>query len=82
VRNYDPEVAFDPAEWLALDEQERIQLVQVHHRAAQIKLPSIKAHASIHTIVENQIAMGLAPVVQAMARLSREGLSRHDALHA
>ncbi len=36
----------------------------------------------LHTIVENQIAEGLAPVVRAMARLMNEGLSRHDAVHA
>jgi hypothetical protein len=82
VKHYDPKVAPDPAEWLALDEQERIHLAEAHHRAARIKLPSIKAHAAFHAIVENQIAEGLEPVVRAMARLAAEGLSRHDAVHA
>ena len=82
MRNYDPEAAPDPEEWLELDEQERIQLAEWHHKAARIKLPNVKVHAVLHAIVENQIAEGLEPVVRAMRRLTREGLSRHDALHA
>lgn len=82
MRYYDPEHAPDPQEWLACDEQERMLLVEQHHRAARIKLPSIKAHAAFHAMVENQIAEGREPVVRAMERLTREGLSRHDAVHA
>lgn len=82
MRHYDPEKQPRPSEWLALDEQERIQLAEAHHRAARVKLPSVKAHACIHVAVENQIAEGLEPVVRAMTRLTKEGLSRHDALHA
>lgn len=82
MTHYDPEVPPDPSEWLALDEQERMQLAEAHHKAARIKLPNAKAHACFHVIVENQIADRLEPVVRAMARLMKEGLSRHDALHA
>ena len=82
MRQYDPEVAPDPAQWLALDEQQRIAMAEAHHRAARIKLPNARIHAVFHAIVENQIAEGLEPVVRAMARLQREGLSRHDAVHA
>jgi len=57
-------------------------MVEAHHRAARIKLPNATIHAVFHAIVENQIAEGLEPVVRAMARLQREGLSRHDAVHA
>jgi hypothetical protein len=80
--HYDPEVPPDPAEWLALDERERIQLAEAHHRIARIELPNLKVHAVFHAVIENQIAEGLQPVVRAMARLAHEGLSRHDALHA
>ena len=79
---YEPEVPPDPAEWLALDEQERIQLAEAYHRAARIKLPNVKVHAVFHAIIENQIAEGLDPVLRAMKRLANEGLSRHDAIHA
>ena len=40
------------------------------------------AHAALHAIVENQIALNLEPVVRAMHRLRNEGLTRHDAVHA
>jgi hypothetical protein len=82
VIDYNPETVPTPTDWLALDEQERIDLIEDHHNAARIELPNAKVHAAFHAIVENQIAMDLEPVVRAMARLQREGLSRHDALHA
>jgi len=82
VKHYDPEVPPDSEEWLELDEQERIRLVERYHRTARIKLPSVKAHAAFQATVENQIAQGLGPAVRAMQRLTAEGLSRHDALHA
>ena len=79
---YDPEQSPNVSEWLALGEQERIDLALQFHKSARIKIPSAIAHASIHVIVENQIAENVEPVVRAMSRLQREGLSRHDALHA
>jgi hypothetical protein len=82
VKRYDPEVPPVAVEWLALDEQHRIQLAESYHRAAREKVPNHTAHAAFHAIVENQIAEGLEPVVRAMARLMKQGLSRHDALHA
>ena len=82
MKYYDPEVPPNPSVWLALDEQERIQLAETYHKAARIKLPRVMAHACFHAIVENQMAEGLESVVRAMARLMNEGLSRHDALHA
>ena len=39
-------------------------------------------HATIHVVVENQIALGEAVVIEALARLQAEGLTRHDAVHA
>lgn len=82
MKHYDPEVAPDPVEWLALDEQERIDLAEAHHLVARIKLPSVKAHAAFHAIVENQIAEGHEPVIRAMTRLTSQGLTRHEAVHA
>ena len=82
VNSYDPDVAPAATDWLALDEQERIQLAETYHWQARIKVPNAKAHAAFHAIVENQVAEGLESVVRAMTRLTREGLSRHDAIHA
>ena len=53
MNRYDPDNAPDPAEWLALEELTRIQLVEEHHRLARIKLPNLKAHAVFHAVVEN-----------------------------
>jgi hypothetical protein len=81
---YNPEVAPDPEQWLSLDEGERILLVESYHRDARVELPKAARpmHASIHVVVENQLALNDEPVVRAFARLRKEGLSRHDAVHA
>jgi len=80
---YDPLVAPDPDEWLALEEEERIAFVVDFHRRARIRLPDAKTHATAHAIVESQIAEGDAlPVRRTLARLMDEGLDRHDAVHA
>ena len=79
---YNPERTPEPETWLELDEQERIVLIETYHRGARIKLPNVTAHALLHAIVENQIALNLDPVVRAMHRLGKEGLTRHDAVHA
>lgn len=82
LTEYDPQTAPNPQSWLELDEQERIALAERHHRRARTKLPNLKVHAVIHDIVETQIAMECEPVVQAMQRLIKEGLTRHEAVHA
>ena len=80
---YNPLEAPDPAEWLLLDEAERIRLVEHYHRRARIRMPNIKAHAAIHAVVENQIAHGdEIPVRATLDRLMAEGLDRHEAIHA
>lgn len=79
---YDPGQTPNAAQWLALDEQDRIDLAANYHRVERIKLPNAKMHAIVHSIVENQIALNHEPVVRAMARLTAQGLSRHDAVHA
>jgi len=79
---YDPDHAPDPCEWLDLDEQERIMLAKDYHTASRIKMPDVDVHASVHVVVENQIAEGFTPTCRAMDRLQKEGLVRHDAVHA
>ena len=82
MQNYNPEVPPNPTEWLAIDEQSRIRIVEKYHRNARVKVPNLKGHAIYHAIVENQIAEGLDSVLRAMTRLINQGLSRHEALHA
>jgi hypothetical protein len=80
---YDPEEAVEPEEWLASDEDERIESVRRHHRRKRIHLPNERIHAVMHVIVENQVALGKEfPAESVLARLMREGLDRHEAIHA
>jgi Domain of unknown function (DUF1841) len=83
VQRYDPLEAPDPEGWLELDEQERIDLVRDYHRRAGISLPNETMHATLHAIVEAQIALGdETPAGRVAQRLIGEGLDRHDAIHA
>ncbi len=83
IRAYDPLNAPDPDDWQSMDEGERMMLVTEHHRRAGVKLPNAQAHAAIHVIVENQIAQGDETSARpTLERLLREGLDRHEAIHA
>ncbi len=82
MNRYDPSQAPDSNDWLELDEQERVVLVERYHRAARVDLPNLTLHATIHVVVENQLASDDEPAVRALARLMKEGLTRHDAVHA
>jgi hypothetical protein len=82
MKTYDPEVGTSGDDWLAIDEAERIALVESYHRRRHIRVPQLTPHATIDVVVENQIALGEAVVIDALARLRAEGLTRHDAVHA
>ena len=79
--SYDPD-APGSSDWLETDEVERIELVTSYHSRHKISLPNAQLHAVIHVVVENQLALGETVVVDTLARLQKEGLTRHDALHA
>ena len=84
MEDYNPRNAPNPAEWLAIQESERIDMVLFFHDEVEDELPEDgkTLHSVIHVVVENQIALGVEPVGNAIARLSRQGLSRHEAIHA
>lgn len=82
MESYNPLVAPDVPGWLALDEGERIGLVEEFHRRARVKLPNRRMHAAIHAVVENQIAEKLLPVLETLERFMSDGLDRHEAVHA
>ena len=79
---YDAEQDPAAADWLALDEAKRIVLIENWHRHAGIQSPRARLHAAIHAVVENQIAISEPAVLEAMARLRAQGLTRLDAIHA
>ncbi|HEY0874607.1 MAG TPA: SEC-C metal-binding domain-containing protein [Vicinamibacterales bacterium] len=80
--HYDPDAGPDPSEWLALSEAERIERVRSWHTTRQIPMPSPQLHAVVHTVIENQIALRIPEVIDALDRLRSQGLTRHDAVHA
>jgi hypothetical protein len=83
MKTYDPLKPPEPKEWVSMDEQERLDLVESFHRRARIRLPNAKVHAVIHVVVESQFALGdEIPVKRTVQRLMSEGLDRHDAIHA
>ncbi len=80
---YDPLKAPDPVAWEAMDEGERIELVREYHLEAGETAPDEFMHAAIHAVVESQVAMGdEIPVRANLERLMRQGLDRHEAIHA
>jgi len=83
MKQYDRDKRIDPEDWMGLDETERASLVEQYHTKKHIKMPNVKVHAAFHVIAENQIAMGdTIPAQKALTRLMRQGLSRHNAVHA
>jgi len=81
---YNPEKAPDPEAWLELDEFERIDLIQSFIEMNETDVPeeAKRLHAAIHAAVENQLAMAIEPASETVTRLVRQGLTRHDAVHA
>lgn len=81
--DYDPDVGPDPADWLALDEGERLRQARDYHRRHDALSAHPEVHAIIHVVIENQIATDdEIPARQALERLMAEGLTRHEAVHA
>ncbi len=82
MRPYDPSKTPNAREWLALDEAERIALIRAYHERHGEFGSSLEAHAGFHCAVETQIAMNTPEVRSTLGRLRKQGLSRHDAVHA
>ena len=85
MKRYDPDVPPVSKEWLALDDDEKAFLVEQYHREARVKLPKRARglHAVIHVVVENQVALeDQTVVIETLARLISEGLTRHEGIHA
>ena len=80
---YDPSVDPDPQAWLALDETVRILVAEQAHRDVDFgEEANARVHAVTHVIVENDIAEAGRPTRAVLERLQREGLDRHEAVHA
>lgn len=83
VETYDAMVAPEPLAWLEASEQVRIDLVRAYHHSIGDTGDNETLHCLLHTIVENQVAMGdRMPVREKLRQLMVQGLDRHMALHA
>ncbi len=83
IEAYDVSRAPAPAEWLQLEEAARIALVAEAHRRTRASVGgNEEAHASIHVVVEDRLAMGHPAVVAAYDRCLAAGVDRHNAIHA
>ena len=72
----------EPKRLVAAAGAERVRVIATFHVVHRLKSSNAKAHAALHTIVENQAATGFGPTVRALARLQSQGLTRHEAVHA
>ncbi|MEI8704258.1 hypothetical protein [Pseudoalteromonas sp. B62] len=81
---YNPNQPVNSKNWLALDEAMRIELVHDFHSAFDLEMAdeALNLHSTIHVLVENQLAMGAELVPETIAKLTRQGLDRHEAIHA
>lgn len=81
---YHADTVPDPEEWLASSDSERNDAVLRFHRLKGAHTgENPDGHALLHVTIENQIALGDPPETRiAIERLQREGLDRHEALHA
>lgn len=83
MESYDPLTPPDPAAWLAMGEGERFALAEEYVRESEPGIAGEMGHIAFHVTVENQIALDdETPVKATVDRLMREGLDRHEAIHA
>jgi hypothetical protein len=83
MTKYDPSKAPAPAEWNAESQEKQIQMIKAYHDMIGIPVPNLEKHATLHLIVESQIAMGdEIPVSKQVDRLLSEGADRHAVIHA
>jgi len=84
MEKYDPTNSINAPEWLELEEAEQIELVRDFHSELNLDMPieALTVHSSIHVIVENQLAMRVDLIPETIAKLTRQGLDRHEAIHA
>ncbi len=82
MHEYNPAKTPRAQEWLALDEVTRLSLISDFHKRHGDFGESLEAHAGVHAVVETQLAMDVPNVRDALGRLRKSGLNRHDAVHA
>ncbi|MFT5085569.1 MAG: hypothetical protein ACI9Y1_003630 [Lentisphaeria bacterium] len=85
MQSYNPAKTPDSDRWLASDEGSRLNLVRSFHEAEGTDFEdegAFNLHSCIHVLVENQLALAVDLVPETLAKLQRQGLNRHEAIHA
>ncbi len=79
---YDPQVAPDAETWLGMGEEAQISIVREYHKTCAPERLKEDLHAAFHVMIENQLAQNEEPVQETLERLTKDGLDRHEAIHA
>ncbi len=83
---YNPLIEPNKDEWLESSEYDRIDAVREFHENSDDdkfeENDALSIHSTLHVIVENQLAMGVELIPETIAKLTRQGLDRHEAIHA
>ena len=85
MKYYNPDKPLNVSEWLVLDDDQRKLLVSDFHESTEEEFQDDSAltmHSYMHVVVENQIATNVDLVSETVTKLVRQGLSRHEAIHA
>ena len=84
MKQYNASKKPTPELWLSLDDDARLELVEQYVEKFERKIDdSAKSiHASIHMVVENQLALNEDVTIKAYQRLMQQGLKRHETIHA
>jgi hypothetical protein len=84
MEKYNPLIEPKKEEWLESSEYDRIDNVREFHEDSEEDFEdrALSVHATVHVIVENQLAMGVELIPDTIAKLTRQGLNRHEAIHA
>lgn len=85
MKYYNPDKPLNISEWLVLDDEQRKILVSNFHESTEEEFQddgALTMHCYMHVVVENQIATNVDLVSETVTKLVRQGLSRHEALHA
>ncbi|MGI2029721.1 hypothetical protein [Endozoicomonas acroporae] len=85
MKYYNPDKPLNISEWLVLDDAQRKILVYNFHESIGAEFQddgALTMHSYMHVVVENQIAANVDLVSETVTKLVRQGLSRHEALHA
>jgi len=84
MKEYDALIEPESEKWLKLSEENRIAIIEsyVRNHEKTIEEEAFLLHSSIHMVVENQLAENIESTKEAYNRLLRQGLNRHEAIHA